>query len=194
MKDLQIIQASLSVPKGQYNEFGGFPYRSCEDILVAVKPLLDASGCILTLTDEMVNLGERYYVKATVRLTNEKGDFVEAHGFAREAENKKGMDSAQLTGSCSSYARKYALAGLFLLDDNKDADSMDNSQQAENKPAKKIKTITKKQAEKIEKLIDQYQVNIEPFLSYYKIEKISDMPTTSYDHAVTKLEEKGLTG
>lgn len=123
---LAAIQSRLHAPKNHKNTFGGYNYRSCEDILEAVKPLLD--GLVLTITDEVTDVGGRIYVKATARLTDGK-DAMTATAFAREAESRKGMDESQITGSTSSYARKYALNGLFLIDDNKDADSQDNSEQ-----------------------------------------------------------------
>jgi hypothetical protein len=127
---LSLLQATVHVPKGQMNKFGGYKYRSCEDILLALKPELGTA--ILTLTDDLVMIGQRYYVKATATLTDEGSISVTA--FAREEESKKGMDSSQVTGACSSYARKYALNGLVLTDDIKDADTMDNSTKLE-KPA-----------------------------------------------------------
>jgi len=124
MKNLIRIQKELKAPKGQYNNFGKYKYRSCEDILEAVKPLL--KDCLLTISDEIVLIGDRIYVKATAEFTD--GDYVKTvSGFARESESKKGMDASQITGSASSYARKYALNGLFLIDDTKDADTMDNT-------------------------------------------------------------------
>lgn len=120
---LNVIQTKLNVPKNQFNSFGKYNYRSCEDILEAVKPLL--GGLSLLLCDEIVLIGDRYYLKATATLTDGT-ETVSVAAYAREENEKKGMDSAQLTGATSSYARKYALAGLFLLDDNKDADTMDN--------------------------------------------------------------------
>ena len=134
---LAAIQTKLHAPKNQKNTFGGYNYRSCEDILEAVKPLL--AGLVLTITDEVTEVGGRIYVKATARLTDGK-DAMTATAFAREAESRKGMDESQITGSTSSYARKYALNGLFLIDDNKDADSQDNSEQgqkAKPQPAQK---------------------------------------------------------
>lgn len=125
---LAAIQTKLHAPKNQHNKFGGYNYRSCEDILEAVKPLLD--GLVLTITDEVTEVGGRIYVKATARLTDGT-DAMTATAFAREAETRKGMDESQITGSTSSYARKYALNGLFLIDDNKDADSQDNSEQGQ---------------------------------------------------------------
>lgn len=116
------IQVELRAPKNQYNNFGEYKYRSCEDILEAVKPLLKLYNCKLTLTDEIIAIGSRYYVRATATLID--GDEVTSvNGWAREAEVKKGMDASQITGTASSYARKYALDGLFLIDDANDADT-----------------------------------------------------------------------
>lgn len=123
MKKLQEIQKSLKAPKSQYNSFGKYNYRNQEDILEAVKPLLGEAE--LTLSDEIVMLGDRFYVKATATLRHESEE-VSVNAYAREAETKKGMDESQITGTASSYARKYALNGLFLIDDNKDADTMEN--------------------------------------------------------------------
>lgn len=116
------IQTELVAPKNLTNTFGGYNYRSCESILEAVKPLLKARGLYLIINDEMINIGERYYIKATATLTDGE-QTIQTSAFAREAENKKGMDEAQITGACSSYARKYALNGLFCIDDVKDADA-----------------------------------------------------------------------
>ena len=123
---LNQIQADLKAPKNQINKFGGYKYRSCEDILEAVKPLLKESGLILLIKDEIINLGDRYYVKATCTLYDEEGHSLSTEALAREAQTKKGMDESQITGAASSYARKYALNGLFAIDDNKDADTQDN--------------------------------------------------------------------
>lgn len=123
---LNQIQANLKAPKNQMNKFGGYKYRSCEDILEAVKPLLKESGLILLIKDEIINLGDRYYVKATCTLYDEEGHSLSTEALAREAQTKKGMDESQITGAASSYARKYALNGLFAIDDNKDADTQDN--------------------------------------------------------------------
>jgi hypothetical protein len=125
MKD---IQAELKAPKNQYNNFGKYNYRSCEDIVEAAKPLLAERGFHLNLSDEMVEVGGRVYVKATASVKDGEKVVDYAHGWARETETKKGMDEAQITGAASSYARKYALNGLFAIDDTKDADTQDNSQ------------------------------------------------------------------
>lgn len=123
------IQQELAVPKGRQNEFGGFKYRSAADILAAVKPLLNKHSCVITLTDDLINIGDRYYVKAEATLTDlETLTHVSATAYAREDPAKKGMDGSQITGSASSYARKYALAGLFAIDDEKDADTRSGEQ------------------------------------------------------------------
>lgn len=125
MSVLHKIQKELKVGKGNENTFGGYKYRNCSDILEAVKPLLPA-GFSVTLTDDIVLIGDRYYVKATAELSDGSVMF-RVSAFARESFSKKGMDDSQITGATSSYARKYALNGLFAIDDTKDADGMDNS-------------------------------------------------------------------
>lgn len=138
---LMNIQSKLVAPKGQWNKFGGYAYRSAEDILNAVKPLLAENRATLTLTDEPILVGDWHYIKATATFkANDEEQVVTA--FARESENKKGQDVSQITGTASSYARKYALNGLFLIDDNKDADTNAYHQQ-NNKPTPKKKPAAK---------------------------------------------------
>ena len=121
---LAAVQKVLKAPKNQYNSFGKYSYRSCEDILEAAKPLCIENGLILTISDDIVAVGDRYYIKATAAVIDvSDGERVETSGIAREAEERKGMDASQVTGSTSSYARKYALNGLFSIDDTKDADA-----------------------------------------------------------------------
>jgi len=172
MSKLSEIQRKLKAPKGQFNTFGKYKYRSCEDILEAIKPLL--GDCTLQMSDEIVQLGTggiidttttekngttihsispdvRYYVKATVTLYGDKDAIYSASAFAREPLSKKGVDSSQITGTASSYARKYALNGLFCIDDTKDADIMDNSvppgtQPQTSPPALKILTVEEVQS------------------------------------------------
>ncbi len=123
-KKLATVQVALKAPKGQRNSFGNYNYRSCEDILEAAKPLCVKNGLVLVTCDDIVNIGDRFYVKAIVKVTDiETGETVESQAFARENDVKKGMDVAQITGASSSYARKYALNALFSLDDTKDADT-----------------------------------------------------------------------
>ena len=144
MKELIAIQSQLKANKSQFNKFGNYSYRSCEDILESVKPLLKVNNAILTISDEMVLVGERVYVKATSTITvNDKSISVSA--FAREPLAQKGMSESQITGSASSYARKYSLNGLFCIDDTKDADTMDNRPEANVKPTED-KASTKQRA------------------------------------------------
>ena len=134
MKRLLEIQQKLKAPKNQYNKFGEYNYRSCEDILIAVKPLLEETKTILTISDELIQLGERFYVKAVATLYDETGKEIHhCQAYAREAEQKTKMDVAQITGASSSYARKYALNGLFLIDDVKDPDATNKHEKEETK-------------------------------------------------------------
>lgn len=128
MKELNIIQSELNAPKDLLNKFGNYYYRSCESILRALKPLLTKTKCSLTLTDEPIQIGERFYIRATATLTNETGEQVSVKAVAREPINKKGMDDSQVTGATSSYARKYALNGLFAIDDSRDSDVTNNGE------------------------------------------------------------------
>jgi len=131
------IQTELKAPKSQFNKFGNYNYRNCEDILEAVKPLL--CGLVVIMDDDIVQVGDRFYVKSTATITDGENE-LKSSAFARESFTRKGMDDAQLTGATSSYSRKYALNGLFLIDDNKDSDSTNNGeQQTENKSKSKQK-------------------------------------------------------
>lgn len=142
------IQTDLKAPKNQYNSFGDYKYRNCEDILEAVKPLLKANKCVLTLSDEIVNVGERYYIKATVTLYDiEEDSHIDNTAYARETETRPKMDGSQLTGTASSYARKYALNGLFCIDDTKDADTDEHAKQTGEE-----KTITPAQIKTLKKI------------------------------------------
>jgi hypothetical protein len=148
---LSKIQKEMKAPKSQYNAFGKYKYRSCEDILEAVKPFLN--GAVLYISDEMVLIGERYYIKATATLRN--GDeAVSVTAYAREEAEKKGMDSSQITGAASSYARKYALNGLFLIDDTKDSDATNEhgkGEAANSKPkGNQVNTLKEKLVSKKE--------------------------------------------
>lgn len=136
MKELFEIQQRLVSNKGNFNEFGKFSYRSLENILADVKPLLNELRCTITFTDDMVLIGERYYVKSTVTLENENGEKKDAVAFAREDESRAGMSESQVTGTASSYARKYAICSLLAINEEQDPDSMDNS----HKTAKKQPT------------------------------------------------------
>jgi len=151
---LAAIQAALKAPKSQFNKFGGYKYRKAEDILEAVKPLLKQYGCTLTCTDELQLIGDRYYIKATATITNsEDGISVSTTAYAREEEEKKGMDGSQVTGASSSYARKYALNGLLCIDDTADSDTTNTGPADEpQKPAETARpTRTRKTATAAEK-------------------------------------------
>lgn len=128
MKELITIQSTLKAPKSQYNAFGNYKYRKVDDILEAVKPIMSNLGCTLVMTDDIEMVGNRIYVKATATLKNSKGEIEITTGYAREEETKKGMDGSQITGAASSYARKYALNGLFAIDDNADSDTTNDGQ------------------------------------------------------------------
>lgn len=143
---LAAIQAALKAPKSQFNKFGGYNYRKAEDILEAVKPLLSANGCTITCTDELILVGDRYYIKATATLTDiEDGSAVSTTAYAREEEEKKGMDGSQVTGASSSYARKYALNGLLCIDDTADSDTTNvgDGKARKDTPVKGTKTAQK---------------------------------------------------
>ena len=147
------IQQKLKAPKGQYNSFAKYHYRSCEDILEALKPVLQEYNYTLVISDEVVAVGDRVYVKATCVLRDEDGTVIaENTGFAREALSKKGMDDSQITGTSSSYARKYSLNGMFLIDDTKDADTDEHANQ--NKPRISHNNKLKKYLEAMNKAND----------------------------------------
>jgi len=160
MKELQIIQSKLKAHKGQTNAFGKYKYRSCEDILEAVKPLLAEQECYLIIEDEIVLIGDRYYVMARASITRSEGGKVSATAYAREPQEKKGMDLAQLTGATSSYARKYALNGLFCIDDTKDADSQKPPVEGPKMPKRSEVNKTLSQFDDIEKF-KSYSINFQ---------------------------------
>lgn len=159
MQKLINIQRDLKCHKSQFNSFGKYKYRSCEDILEAVKPLLAREECTLTLSDEIVNVGDRYYVKATARITDGTATRT-VTAYAREAAEKKGQDDSQITGTASSYARKYALNGLFLIDDTKDADTDEYQAQTTQKMAtaaqkKTLMTLCKEKGVDVNEILKQ---------------------------------------
>ena len=135
------VQRSLNAPKNLFNKFGGYSYRSAEGILEAVKPLLSQENAVITLTDEVREIGGRIYVEACASFIS-NGDMISVKAYAREEESKKGMDAAQVTGSVSSYARKYALNGLLLIDDNKDPDALNDHGKGEAKPDRAVQAKT----------------------------------------------------
>ena len=189
MKEINIklmnIQQELKAPKSQYNDFGKYAYRSCEDILEAVKPLLKKEKVVLTISDELQYIGNRYYIKATATLIDTESEAtISNSAYAREEETKKGMDGSQITGASSSYARKYALNGLFGIDDNKDSDTT-NIQSKEEKEDKKA---SPKQIELIQKY---YQgENLIKLLEANNIEKLEDMSINKASEILSKLFAK----
>jgi len=159
MKELIEIQAELKSPKNQRNNFGNYNYRSCEDILEAVKPLLEAKGCVLTLSDEVVNVGDKNYVKATAIFYYTDGN-IQTTALAREAVTQKKVSDPQITGSASSYARKYALNGLFAIDDTKDDDATNqhNKPQAIKHTVDEVKSLAKLKNVDEAKICEAYKV------------------------------------
>ena len=201
MQRLINIQQKLNAPKNQRNNFGGYNYRSAEDILEAVKPLLKEEGVVLTISDDVFNVGTRFYVKATATLFGADGkEIAHTSALAREAETKKGQDEAQITGSASSYARKYALNGLFCIDDNKDPDATNTHGKTEPKEEKqpsaldtyleKARALYKycKDAPAIT-LTDKKRVEIESALEFLKGYK-SEKAQTAYQMLQKEYESK----
>jgi hypothetical protein len=178
MKD---IQAKLKAPKGQFNNFGKYKYRSCEDIVEAVKPLLAEAGYHLILSDDIIAVGDRIYVKATASVYSGIEVLGTATAFAREPMDKKGMDASQITGTASSYARKYALNGLFAIDDTKDADTM---------PPVVDEPVNDEQYQIVMDLLIETDSNITNFCKHFKIKEVVNLKQSDYERAVTALEAK----
>ena len=194
MTKLMEIQTKIKAPKNLYNSFGKYKYRNAEGICEAVKPYLQEFKCALTLTDEIIEVGGRIYVKATATLRDtETLESISVSAMARESEEKKGMDESQITGTASSYARKYALNGLFLLDDTKDADSEEYHNQIEEK--KKEAEMEKQAAEIAKMKIAPVKVDVlkkrcaddgipeEKILKLYKIKSFEDMTENQFRNA-----------
>lgn len=192
---LMHIQSKLKAPKNQRNTFGNYNYRSCEDILEALKPLMEEQKTALIINDEPVQIGERYYIKATAKLLDsENGECVEVSALAREEEDKKGMDASQITGSTSSYARKYALNGLFCIDDSHDSDATNTHESAQEVRSKKKndKSINITEAEKkaIQALCKRKGIEEKTVLNYYRVDDFLNMTKDVYMKAVTYLNKK----
>lgn len=175
MEKLTRIQTELKAPKKQYNSFGKYNYRSCEDILDALKPLLDRYNASVIISDDIVLVGARFYVKATATfIDNETGQQKSATAFAREPETKKGMDESQITGTASSYARKYCLNGLFLIDDTKDADTDENRNEREGRQQKQPKSQKPQEKEFDPNDVSEKQAKLNAVRSLCKQGKISE--------------------
>lgn len=186
---LSEIQKELFVPKGQRNDFGKYNYRSCEDILQAVKPICEAKGCVLTINNDLVNIGDRNYVKATAVLIDlETSEKIESTAHAREELEKKGMDGSQITGSASSYARKYALAGLFCIDNEKDSDATNTHGADDTKPAE-VKEEKKATPKQVEFLRAKYTgENLEKLLQAHNITKLEDISMQTASSIIKKIK------
>ena len=172
---LSEIQKALKAPKGQFNKFGNYAYRSCEDILTAVKPLLDDHA--LTINDEVKQVGDRYYIVATATLVAPDGQTASVSAAAREQAERKGMDSSQITGATSSYARKYALNGLFAIDDTKDADTAAPSASSSDIQQKKVSKLVKEKGRDLSKM-----------LAYYSVSDLKELTADQANDAIKMME------
>lgn len=197
---LRMIQNRLNAPKNMYNSFGKYSYRSCESILEAVKPLLKEYGAEVVLTDDIIQVADRIYVKATAIFTC-GDDEVICTAFAREPEDKKGMDSSQITGTASSYARKYALNGLFLIDDNKDADTdeqyIERERRAEHQKNIEKNAEQKVSANQVEQLTEfakEVGVSIEDICETFRVGTLQDMTIPMWVKATQMLENTSKKG
>ena len=189
---LAAIQQELIAPKNQFNKFGNYSYRSCEDILEGLKPCLKKVNAAVKISDEIIQIGDRYYIKATANLIDcESGESISNTALAREEDSKKGMDSSQLTGSTSSYARKYALNGLFCIDDVKDADSRDNSA----RDAKQNKDIATSEADRIAKVnevmsaLKEKDIDVEIVKRLYKVDDLRTLDVKKCDNIMKHLDD-----
>ena len=192
-KKLVEIQSAIKAPKSQYNKFGKYYYRNIEDIQEAVKPYLKETKTTLVISDEIECIGDRYYIKATATLIDtEEGDSVSVSAFARESLDRKGMDDAQVTGTSSSYARKYALSGLLLLDDTKDSDSVENdSQEVAKRPQKPSKQSEREDLVRTLKLeLDRTGIGMKYIRERFKVEKNEDMTDEQLSLAIAQLSSK----
>lgn len=184
---LSNIQSELKCNKSQYNSFGKYKYRSCEDILEALKPICKKYNAVLVLSDTLVNIGDRYYIQATARLTDieknveNEDTCISNTAYAREEAEKKGMDGSQITGTASSYARKYALNGLFNIDDTKNADTDEFAMQGNDK-------VTDVEAKTIYALIQKSGKDINKLLEYYKIKNTNELTKAQYVEALKMIK------
>lgn len=202
---LLTVQTELNAPKNRVNKFGGYNYRSCEDIMEALKPLLKKVKATVTVLDDIKEINGRFYIcSAATFIDAEKPDAMIVNtAYAREEETKKGMDGAQITGTASSYARKYALNGLFLIDDNKDPDTDEYVERTREDDSKKKTSSAKKEAKAsavldnyitdgqiaaIEMLLNKLGYSVEKFCSVNEITVISELPADKYEDNIKKLE------
>ena len=193
------VQNDLKAPKGQYNSFGKYKYRSCEDILEAAKPLCIDNGLLLTIQDELKLVGERYYIVAIARVTDiEDGTTHSVTAFAREEETKKGMDGSQITGAASSYARKYALNGLFCIDDTKDHDSNEKTTERENnvkndKEEEIVSVVTEADLNRVVKIAERKGItkeNVEDYVNKKYNVSLSNITSAQYAEMIKYISSK----
>ena len=192
-KKMQEIQTHLKAPKNLYNSFGRYKYRNAEGICEAVKPLLAEHGLILTLSDELVAVGERYYVKATATICSNAEEKLSVSAFARESFDKKKMDDSQITGVASSYARKYALNGLFLLDDTKDADTDEYS----NENNRKMEIVSKEQLEELKQLCKEADREESYIAKSMGVKTLAELPAEKFNKVrkgLVDIKMKGAKG
>lgn len=182
------IQSELKAPKGQYNSFGKYKYRSCEDILEGVKPLLAKHGLVLTIQDSIDLIGDRFYVKATATITDGK-EQLSTSAYARESLDKKGMDASQVTGATSSYARKYALNGLLAIDDTKDADTMDNSKKPVQQTQESVYNWNSLKARAVQGGISEEEL-VHYVTETFKVSKPSELKQEHYQQAFNWVNAK----
>ena len=191
---LMKVQSDLKAPKNRKNTFGNYNYRSCEDILDAVKPLLRENKATVVLSDSPIQVGDRYYIEATAIFTDlETGDFIQTRASARESEVKKGMDDSQITGTASSYARKYCLNGLFLIDDTKDADTDEYHNENKGRAAKtsaEDKKVDKNAVDALRLALKTAGKEEEAMLKYLKLNKIEDMTFGQWNEWMVKLNKE----
>ena len=182
------IQSELKAPKGQYNSFGKYNYRSCEDILEGVKPLLAKHGLVLTIQDSIDLIGDRFYVKATATITDGKEE-LSTSAYARESLDKKGMDASQVTGATSSYARKYALNGLLAIDDTKDADTMDNSKKPVQQTQETVYNWNSLKTRAVQGGISEEEL-VQYVTETFKVSKPSELKQEHYQQAFNWVNAK----
>lgn len=183
---LLMVQSDLKAPKNQFNKSGNYHYRNCEDILEAAKPLLQSVGANLRLTDDVVQIGDRFYIKATAVFTDiETGEMIENAALARESVQKKGMDESQITGATSSYARKYALNGLFCIDDVKDADHDGGGQ----KPPQGTQKVSKDMVNTINAELKRTNIASGIILETYNIKKVTDMTIEQFKNFMSRMKK-----
>lgn len=186
LEKLSMVQNELKAPKSNKNTFGNYKYRSCEDILESVKPILAKNRLSLVLTDTLENIGERYYIKATTKLYDLDSEVIlENTAYAREEESKKGMDGSQITGTASSYARKYALNGLFNIDDTKDADTDEYTKRTTKSDKELINDLPINEGQK-QMIADKYAEQLPAYLMKIKKKKLSDLTFSEAEEFMNK--------